>query len=105
MNLNNQEAYILLIIETIQKDKKLNIRRIVKIYNISNTILQYKIKGFIFCFEYRFKSYNLLELEKNIISEYIIDIDSKGFLFKFKNVEDIVNYIFESRGVKCIEKF
>ena len=32
-------------------------------------------------------------------------MDLRGFLFKFKNVEDIVNYIFELKGVKCIGKF
>ena len=39
INSNNQEAYILLIIEAIQKDKKLSIRKVAKMYNILYTIL------------------------------------------------------------------
>ena len=77
----------------------------IKIYNISNIILQYKINNITFYFKYQSKSYNLLELEENIISEYIFDINSKGFLFKFKNIKDIVNYILKSKGAKRVGKF
>ena len=79
MNSNNQKAYIFFIIEVIQKDKKTNIRKVAKIYDISNTILQYRINNITFHFKYRFKSYNLLESKKNIISKYIININSKDF--------------------------
>ena len=105
MNSNNQEVCIFLIIEAIQKNKKTNIQKIIKIYNISNTILQYRINSITSHFEYRFKSYNLLELKENIISKYIFDIDSKDFLFKFKNVKDIANHIFELKDTECIRKF
>ena len=49
--------------------------------------------------------YKFIELEKEIIIEYIFDIDLKGFLFKYKGMEDIANYIFELKDVKYIEKF
>lgn len=39
-----------------------------------------------------------------MIIQYIFDIDLKGFLFKFKIMKDIVNYIFELRDTKCVGK-
>ena len=68
-------------------------------------ILWYRIDGFILCIKYWYKSYNLLKLEEDIIVEYIFNIYLKGFSFKFKNIEDMVNYIFELRDVKNIGKF
>ncbi|KAJ8058530.1 hypothetical protein OCU04_012712 [Sclerotinia nivalis] len=104
MNSNNQEARILLAIEDIQKDKKISIRKVAKMYNISNTTLQRRINGFTPRSEYRPKSYNLSELEENIISEYILDMDMRGFPPKLRNVEDMANHILESRGAKCVGK-
>ncbi|KAF7914288.1 uncharacterized protein EAF01_000694 [Botrytis porri] len=104
MDSNNQEARILLAIEAIQKDKKTSIRKVAKIYNISNTTLQRRINGITSRSEYRPKSYNLSELEENIISEYIIDMDLRGFPPKLRNVEDMANHILESRGAKRVGK-
>ena len=49
--------------------------------------------------------YNLIELKKKIIIQYIFNIDLKGFPFKFRMMEDIVNYILELKNTKYIEKF
>ena len=51
------------------------------------------------------KSYNLIELEEEVFIQCIFNIDLEGFLFKFKNVKDIVGYIFELKNAKCIKKF
>ena len=37
--------------------------------------------------ESRSKSYNLIELKEEILIQYILDIDLKGFLSKFKNLK------------------
>ena len=67
-------------------------------------ILQNRIDSFIFYIEYQYKVYNFLKLGEDIIVEYIFNINSKDFLFKFKNVEYMLNYIFELSDVKNIEK-
>ena len=36
---------------------------------------------------------------------YILNIDLKGFPFKFKKMKDIINYIFKSKEGKAIRKF
>lgn len=48
--------------------------------------------------------YNFKELKKEMIIQYIFDINSKGFLFKIKISKDIVNYIFELKNIKYIKK-
>ena len=63
------------------------------------------MNSFTLYIETRVNCYNLIQLEEEIIIQYILDIDSKGFPFKFKMIEDIANYIFELKDVKYIEKF
>lgn len=60
MQSNNKEIRILLVIEAIQKDKKLNIRKAVKLYNLLYTIFNYKMNGFISYIEIRANCYNLI---------------------------------------------
>ena len=50
------------------------------------------------------KSYNLIKLKKKIFFQYILNINLKGFLFKFKNIKDIINYILKLKDTKQIRK-
>ncbi|EDO02563.1 hypothetical protein SS1G_05039 [Sclerotinia sclerotiorum 1980 UF-70] len=54
--------------------------------------------------ETRANRYNITELEEEVIVQYILDMDSRGFPPKLKNVEDMANYILESRGTKRVGK-
>ncbi|RAL64550.1 hypothetical protein DID88_002024 [Monilinia fructigena] len=54
--------------------------------------------------ESRSKSHNLTELEEEVLIQYILDMDLRGFPPKFKNVEDMANYILESKGAKRVGK-
>ncbi|APA08899.1 hypothetical protein sscle_04g036690 [Sclerotinia sclerotiorum 1980 UF-70] len=50
--------------------------------------------------ESRANSYNLTKLEEEVLIQYIIDMDKRGFVPKLNGVEDIANYILESWGAK-----
>ena len=67
-------------------------------------MISYRMNGLLLYIEIRANCYMITELEEKVIIQYILDIDSKGFPFKFKNVKDIVNHIFESKDAKYIEK-
>ncbi|KAJ8070704.1 hypothetical protein OCU04_001075 [Sclerotinia nivalis] len=54
--------------------------------------------------EIRPKSHNLIELEEEVLIQYILDMDHRGFSPKLSGVEDMVNYILETRGAKKIGK-
>ena len=62
------------------------------------------MNSFISCIEYRYKIYKIIKLKKEVIIQYIIDIDNKEFLFKFKGIENITNYILESKDTKKVGK-
>ncbi|KAJ8070734.1 hypothetical protein OCU04_001104 [Sclerotinia nivalis] len=104
MQFNNKEAQILLAIEALQKDKKLSIRKVTKLYNISHTTLTRRMDGSTSRTETRANCHNITELEEEVIVQYILDINNRGFPPKLKGVEDMTNYILESRGAKKVGK-
>ena len=46
----------------------------------------------------------LTELEEEVIVQYILDLDKRGFGPQLASVEDIANYLLESQGGKHIGK-
>ncbi|EDN95913.1 hypothetical protein SS1G_12118 [Sclerotinia sclerotiorum 1980 UF-70] len=104
MQSNNKEAQMLLAIEGIRKDKKLSIRKAAKLYNISHTTLIRRMNGLTPHTEFRPKSHNLTDLEEEVLIQYILDIDERGFSPRISDVEDMANYILETRGVKKVGK-
>ncbi|EDN92832.1 hypothetical protein SS1G_08697 [Sclerotinia sclerotiorum 1980 UF-70] len=54
--------------------------------------------------ESRPKSHNLTELEEEVLIQYIIDMDDRGFAPKLNSVEDMANYMLETRGAKKVGK-
>jgi hypothetical protein len=51
------------------------------------------------------KVQNLTEVEEETIIRYIFDRDSRGFSPRLADVEDIANYLLETRGVKRVGKY
>ncbi|EDO02989.1 hypothetical protein SS1G_05466 [Sclerotinia sclerotiorum 1980 UF-70] len=54
--------------------------------------------------ETRANNLNLTEKEEEVLIQYIIDMDERGFAPKLSGVEDMANYILESRGAKRVGK-
>ncbi|APA14283.1 hypothetical protein sscle_12g090530 [Sclerotinia sclerotiorum 1980 UF-70] len=104
MQSTNKEARLLLAIEAFQKDKKLSIRKAAQLYNIPRTTISYRMDGLTPCTETRANCYKITQLEEKVIVEYILDMDRRGFPPKIKGVEDMANYILESRNAKKVGK-
>ena len=68
-------------------------------------IFIYRMNNLILYIEIRINRYEFIKLKKEIIIQYIFNIDSKGFPFKYKKIKDITNYIFESKSIKNIKNF
>jgi hypothetical protein len=90
---------IILAIEAIRTSKKLSRRSAAKIYEVPETTLRHRITGLTTRNETRPKHQKLSELEEGVIIRYILDLDSRGFAPRLASIEDMVNYILESRGV------
>jgi hypothetical protein len=54
--------------------------------------------------EHRPKMHKLSELEGEVIIRNVLDLDTRGFVARLAGVEDMTNYILESRGGKRVGK-
>ena len=97
MEVHTQEARIILAIEAIRTSKKISIRTAAKIYRVPRTTLTARMSGRLLRSERRPAVQKLTELEEEVISQYILDLDSRGFAPRLAGVEDMANYLLETR--------
>jgi hypothetical protein len=76
----------------------------VKVYNVPRSTLRDRMNGRTTLSERRPPAQKLTELEESVLLQYILDLDSRGFAPRLAGVEDIANYILESRGGKRVGK-
>jgi hypothetical protein len=62
------------------------------------------MNGRTFIYKYRPRASKLIELEKEIIIQNILDINTRRFALRLASIKDIANYILESQGGKYIRK-
>lgn len=105
MSIQTQEVRIILAIEAIRSSKQFSRAKTAKIYNILYSTLTDRINGRTPRQNYRLPIQKLTELEEEVILRNIFELDIKRFAFQLAGMEDITNYIFESRGGKYINKF
>jgi hypothetical protein len=80
MQVQTQEARIILAIEAIQTSRrKLSRRKATTIYEVPESILRLRINGHTSIRDRRPANHNLTELEETIIINHILDRDSRGF--------------------------
>ena len=100
MSIITRESKIILAIEAIRTSKNLSRRKAAKIYGIPYTTLSDRMNGHLPLAERRPASLKLSKLEEEVIVRNILDIDSRGFAPRLAGVEDMANFILESRGGK-----
>ena len=104
MEIQTQEARIILAIEAIRSSKNLSRRSAAKIYRVPETTLRRRINGQLYLPERRTASLKLTKLEEEVIIRNILDMDSRGFAPRLAGVEDMANFILESRGGRRVGK-
>lgn len=104
MSVHTQEARIILAIEAIRTTKKLTRLRAAKIYNIPYSTLTGRMNGRTNLLERRPANHKLTKLEEEVISQYILDLDSRGFAPRLAGVEDMANYLLATRRGKRVGK-
>src|SRR6201999_3039544 len=98
MQVQTNEARIILAIEAIRSCRKLSIRAAAKLYNVPKTTLSYRMAGRTSRSETKADCHKLTELEEEVIIRKILDMDSRGFAPRLANVEDMANYISNPEG-------
>jgi predicted HTH domain antitoxin len=104
IQIQTNEARIILVIEAIRSSSKISIRRAATFYEIPRSSFSYRLAGRIPCNKTEVNCYKLTEIEKEVIIRYILDLDTRGFAPRLASIKDIANYILESQGGKYVRK-
>ncbi|EDN91382.1 hypothetical protein SS1G_00785 [Sclerotinia sclerotiorum 1980 UF-70] len=104
MQTTSKEARINLAIEAIRTSQNLSIRKAAKLYNIPHTTFTFRMNGILPLIELRLTNHKMTELEEKSLFQYILDMDKRGFSPRISDIEDIANYILETRGAKKVGK-
>jgi hypothetical protein len=105
MQVQTQEARIIIAIEALQTLKqKLNRQKAALIYKIPENIFHNRITSRTPCSNTRPTVQNLTETEEQVIVNYILDLDSRGFSPRQTNIKDIANYLRKTYKTKPVGK-
>jgi len=104
MEVLTQEARIIMAIKAIRTSKKLSRWAAAKLYNVPEPTLRARITGRSSRCNTRPNCHKLTDLEEDVIIRYILDIDERGFAPRLAGVEDMANYILESREGQRVGK-
>jgi hypothetical protein len=104
MEIQTQEARIILAIEAIRTSRKLSRRSAAKIYNVPESTLRNRMTGRTSRRELKANCHKLTELEEEVIVRNILDMDTRGFAPRPTGVEDMANHILKSRGGRRVGK-
>ena len=101
---SNIEARTLLALLALQNDPKLSIRRAATTYEINEHRLRRRRKGIQSQRDTIPKSRKLSDLEEQIIIQFILDLDSRGFPPRLCGVEEMANRLLADRDALPIGK-
>ena len=82
---------MLLAVQFIQQNSKVNICKIAQIYKVPYTILCRRIQGISIQLDTVNKAQKLTKLEEETIIQYIFDLDLQAFSPRCSTVEDMAN--------------
>ncbi|KAM6509943.1 hypothetical protein FALCPG4_19040 [Fusarium falciforme] len=100
----NNEANILLALKALQDDPKLSLRRAASIYQVHHWTLYRRQKGVQSRRDWIPKSRKLSDLEEQIIIQFILDLDSRGFPPRLRGVEEMANRLLADRDASPVGK-
>ncbi len=87
----SNEYQLQLVLQTFEKDPQLNIREVVRLYNIPHSILSIRINDVSTYTITIANSRKLTVLKKEVIVQEIFDLDSQRFLPRIYDIENIAN--------------
>jgi hypothetical protein len=97
---SNDEANIILALDALQNDPKLRIRRAASIYQVCHKKLGRRQRGIQSQRDTTPKSRKLSDLEEQIIIQFILDLDSRGFPPRLRGVEEMANRLLARTGLQ-----
>jgi hypothetical protein len=98
------EGNILLALQALQNDPKLSLRRAAQIYKVNYYALRRRRNGIQSRRDWIPKSRRLSDLEEQIIVQFILDLDSRGFPPRLRAVEEMANRVLADRDAPPVGK-
>ena len=95
----NNEAKILLALQAYKNDPKLSLRRAPKLFQLSHTTLLCRHNGVQTRDNTIPKSRKLSNLEEEIVTKYILDLNLRGFPPRLRGVEEMANRLLADRDM------
>ncbi|KAJ3527259.1 hypothetical protein NM208_g10786 [Fusarium decemcellulare] len=100
----NYEARILLALQALQNNTKLSVRRAADIYKVNRMTLGRRQNGLQSRRDWIPKSRRLSDLEEQIIVQFILDLDWRGFPPRLRAVEEMANRLLADRDALPVGK-
>ncbi|KAH7471539.1 hypothetical protein FOMA001_g13494 [Fusarium oxysporum f. sp. matthiolae] len=100
----NKEARIIMALQANQADPKLSLRRAAKIYDVYFQTLHYRSQGRQARDDYIPSSRKLSNQEEQVIVEYILNLDSRGFPSRHRDIEEMANRLLADRDASPVGK-
>ncbi|KAF4417492.1 hypothetical protein FACUT_12155 [Fusarium acutatum] len=104
MSRSNKESQIVLALQAYQADPKLSLRRAAFIYNVYFQTLHHRSQGRQARSDCIPNSRKLSDLEEQIIVQYILNLDSRGFPSRLRDVEEMANRLLADRDASPVGK-
>jgi hypothetical protein len=100
----NTEARTLLALQAIQNNPKLSVRRATKMYEIPDRRLRRRQGGIQSRRDAISNSRRLSNLEEQIIVQFVLDLDTRGFPSRLHFVEEMANSLLANRDASPVGK-
>ncbi|KAJ0150407.1 Periostin [Fusarium oxysporum f. sp. albedinis] len=104
MSQSSYEARILLALQALQNNPELTVRRAASIYKVSRTTLGRRQHGIQSRRDSIPKSRLLSGHEEQIVVQFVLDLDSRGFPSRLSYVEDMANSLLANRNAPPVGK-
>ncbi|SCO78479.1 related to transposase [Fusarium oxysporum] len=104
MSQSNKESPNILALQAYQEDPKLSLRRATFIYDIHFETLYGRSIGPPARCDWVPKQRKLSDLDEQIIIQYILDLDSRGFPSRHRDVDEMVNQLLADRDASPVGK-
>ena len=98
----NNEARILLAFQAYKNDPKLSLRRAAKLYQVNHTTLLCRHNGVQTRANTTPESRKLSNLEEEIVTKYILDLNLRGFPPRLRGVEEMANRLLADRDMSPV---
>ena len=104
MDLPSNEARVILALEAIRNDKKLSVRAAAKLYNVYHTTILRRRAGRRARRDTSLNSRKLTKLEEEAIVQYVLELGTRSFPPRLRDVEDMANQLLRIRDALPVRK-